>query len=81
VAGYDKLAERYAGWIHTIGIAAAQIVLAHWAASLVQQAEHCGCWFLEGSSKKILQQIFECLSAENHAVQSLVSSLIDEESK
>ncbi|KAK9326697.1 hypothetical protein V1520DRAFT_284757 [Lipomyces starkeyi] len=55
---------------------AALVVLAHWAASLVKRAEHCGCWFLRGLTKTILLQIAERLSADDHAVQSLVGSLM-----
>jgi hypothetical protein len=54
---------------------AALVVLAHWAASLVKRAEHCGCWFLRGSAKKILLQIAERLPADDRAVQSLVRSV------
>lgn len=54
----------------------ALVVLAHWAASLVKQAEHCGCWFLKGSSKTILLQVADRLPADDHAVQSLVGSLM-----
>jgi hypothetical protein len=55
---------------------AALVVLAHWAAWLVQRAERCGCWFLRGSAKNILEQITEQLPAEDLAAQSLVRNLI-----
>ncbi|KAK9482167.1 hypothetical protein V1527DRAFT_522231 [Lipomyces starkeyi] len=55
---------------------AALVVLAHWAASLVKRAEHCGCWFLKGLTKTILLQIAERLPADNRAVQSLVGGLM-----
>ncbi|KAK9242873.1 hypothetical protein V1506DRAFT_546202 [Lipomyces tetrasporus] len=55
---------------------AALVVLAHWAASLVKRAEHCGCWFLRGSAKTILLQIAEQLPADDRAVQSLVGGLM-----
>jgi hypothetical protein len=54
----------------------ALVVLAHWAASLVQRAENCGCWFLKGSSQRILLLIVERLPPDNHAVQGLVADLI-----
>jgi hypothetical protein len=54
---------------------AALVVLAHWAASLVKRAEHCGCWFLRGSAKTILLRVAERLPADDRAVQSLVGSL------
>ncbi|KAL9078929.1 MAG: hypothetical protein Q9157_002153 [Trypethelium eluteriae] len=55
---------------------AALVVLAHWVVSLVKRAEHCGCWFLRGLTKKLLQQIVEQLPLDDLAVQSLVGSLI-----
>ena len=58
---------------------AALVVLAHWAASLVERAEHCGCWFLRGSAKKILRQIAQQLPADDRAVQSLVRSAMAEQ--
>lgn len=54
---------------------AALVVVAYWAASLVRRAENCGCWFLKGSTKTILLQISELLSADN-LVQSLVEVLM-----
>ncbi|KAL9083802.1 MAG: hypothetical protein Q9165_008361 [Trypethelium subeluteriae] len=56
--------------------AAALVVLAHWAASLVKRAEHCGCWFLRGLTKMLLRLIVEQLSSHDLAVQGLVESLI-----
>jgi hypothetical protein len=58
------------------GCTVALVVLAHWAASLVQRAENCGCWFLKGSTKKILMLIVERLPPDNHAVRGLVAELI-----
>ncbi|KAF2719425.1 hypothetical protein K431DRAFT_111573 [Polychaeton citri CBS 116435] len=55
---------------------AALVVLAHWTALLVNRAEHCGYWFIQGMSKKILQQVVNELSVEDQAVQSLVWGLM-----
>lgn len=46
---------------------AALVVLAHWAV-LVERAEHCGCWFLKGSVRKILLRIAERVPADDFAV-------------
>jgi hypothetical protein len=54
---------------------AALVVLAHWAATLVKQAEHCGCWFLRGSTKAILSYVDEKLPKDNSVVRSLVEGL------
>ena len=56
--------------------AAALVVLAHWATSLVERVEHCGCWFLRGLAKTILLQIAERLPTDDLAVRSLVGSLM-----
>jgi Orsellinic acid/F9775 biosynthesis cluster protein D len=48
---------------------AALVVLAHWAV-LVQRAEHCGCWFLRGSVRKILLRIAEQLPADDFDLES-----------
>ena len=45
------------------------VVLAYWAALLVERAEQCGCWFLRGLAKRILLQITEQLPADPRAVQ------------
>jgi len=60
-------------WRHS---PAALVVLAHWAASLVTRAEHCGCWFLRGSGKLILTLIAENLPTDDRAIQSLVGGLM-----
>ncbi len=55
---------------------AALVVLAHWAAMLVKRAEHVGCWFLKGSARTIVLQVAKQLSANGHAVLSLVECLV-----
>jgi hypothetical protein len=55
--------------------AAALVVLAHWAATLVRRSEHCGCWFLRGSPEAILLHVEQQLLNSDHAVQSLVEGL------
>lgn len=55
---------------------AALVVLAHWAALLVQRAEDCGCWFLDGLSKTILLQIAARLPVDDLATQNLFRSLV-----
>ena len=54
---------------------AALVVLAHWAAGVVKQAERCGCWFLKGSTEAILLYVEERLPRDDHAVQSLMKGL------
>ncbi|KAK5947563.1 hypothetical protein PMZ80_001716 [Knufia obscura] len=55
---------------------AALVVVAHWAALLVMRAEHCGCWFLRGSMRRVLLLVAERLRIEDCAVQSLVGGLM-----
>ncbi|KAL4867110.1 hypothetical protein BDV12DRAFT_210099 [Aspergillus spectabilis] len=55
---------------------AALVVVAHWAAFLVKRAEQCGCWFLEGLSRRALLHIGEELPAEDIGIQSLITGLI-----
>lgn len=52
------------------------VVVAHWAALLVMRAEHCGCWFLRGSMRRVLLLVAERLRIEDCAVQSLVGGLM-----
>jgi hypothetical protein len=54
---------------------AALVVVAHWAAALVRQAEHCGCWFLKGSTETIFLYVEERLPRDNHAGKSLIEGL------
>ena len=51
---------------------AALVVLAHWAALLVERAEKHDYWFLKGLAKRVLQQIADGLPVE---VQSLLDGL------
>ena len=53
----------------------ALVVVAHWAAFLVTNAEVSGSWFLHGLSNVIHEQIMRRLSSESSAVQRLVSDL------
>lgn len=46
---------------------AALVVLAYWAAILVERAESCGVWFIHGLSRRILLQIQEYLSTDDAA--------------
>lgn len=54
---------------------AANVVLAYWAAILVERAESCGIWFIHGLSRAILLQIGEHLST-NEAAWALVQEVI-----
>ncbi|KAF2250288.1 hypothetical protein BU26DRAFT_540122 [Trematosphaeria pertusa] len=58
---------------------AALVVVAHWAASLVRRAEHCGFWFLKGAAKTTLAQIAEQLPAEDRAVHRLFLEVCEHE--
>ncbi|KAH7350232.1 hypothetical protein BKA66DRAFT_431542 [Pyrenochaeta sp. MPI-SDFR-AT-0127] len=51
------------------------VVLAHWAASLVERAEFCGCWYLKGFAKGILLQISKQVIVEDQATQKLIEGL------
>lgn len=51
---------------------AALVILAYWAALLVERAECYGCWFLSGSTRSILRQVTERLPANDHKIQNLV---------
>jgi hypothetical protein len=54
--------------------AAALIVLAHWAGSLVRRVEENGCWFLKGAADFLLTRIRERLP-QNAAVLELIEGL------
>jgi hypothetical protein len=51
---------------------AALVVLAHWAAFLVQRAEESGSWFLRGLAERVLRMVAERLSEDDRAVKGLV---------
>lgn len=53
---------------------AALVVLAYWA-SMLEQVELRGCWFLEGSAKVIVVKVTERLPPGDRAVQCLVEGL------
>lgn len=46
---------------------AALVVLAYWATTLVERAENCGSWCIQGLSRMILLQIREQLSTSDAA--------------
>jgi hypothetical protein len=54
--------------------AAALIVLAHWAGSLVRKVEENGCWFLKGAADFMLARIRERL-AQEPAIHALLEEL------
>lgn len=54
---------------------AALVVLAHWAALLVNRAEQCGCWVLRGTAKSLTALIDVLLPADNLALRSLLAGL------
>lgn len=54
---------------------AALVVLAHWAASLVERVEENGCWFLRGAARFVLGRVGELLPADRWAVRELVEGL------
>ena len=54
--------------------AAALIVLAHWAGSLVRRVEENGCWFLKGAADFMLARIRERLPRDA-AVRELIDGL------
>ncbi|RDW92684.1 Orsellinic acid biosynthesis cluster protein D [Aspergillus mulundensis] len=56
---------------------AALVLVAHWAALLVNRAERCGCWFVRGLSMTILLRIAERLPEnDDGAVQRLIAFTI-----
>ncbi|KAJ5433176.1 uncharacterized protein N7458_012332 [Penicillium daleae] len=55
---------------------AALVVLAYWAATLVERAEKCGIWFIHGLSRTILSEIRELLSTDD-AAWALVQEVIN----
>lgn len=54
---------------------AALVVVAHWAAYLVQRSANCGCWFLRSSATLILQCVQQKL-ANNKQVLVLIEDII-----
>ncbi|CAG8979310.1 hypothetical protein HYALB_00002433 [Hymenoscyphus albidus] len=70
-----KISDRFYQMV-SIHDPAALTVLAHWAASLVERAEKCGCWFLEGLARTIILQIVEQLPADKPAIIGLIESLM-----
>ncbi|KAL4811075.1 hypothetical protein BDV18DRAFT_155688 [Aspergillus unguis] len=46
------------------------VVVAHWAALLVNRAEYCGCWCVKGLAMTILLRIAERLPADDEGVFS-----------
>lgn len=55
---------------------AALVVLAHWAAFLVNRAEACGCWFLSGLGEMAVMQTVGRLSVDDEGVRGLVHDLL-----
>ena len=54
----------------------ALVVLAHWAAILVQRAEDSGCWLIQGVANNITLQAARRLEVDNPAAFELVASLM-----
>ncbi|KAL4899889.1 hypothetical protein BDW74DRAFT_105832 [Aspergillus multicolor] len=76
-----------ASWLNTVPMhfrdfvarhdPAALVLVAHWAALLVNRAERCGCWFVSGLSMTILLRIAERLPDNGDgAVQRLIAITI-----
>ncbi|OJJ04757.1 hypothetical protein ASPVEDRAFT_44284 [Aspergillus versicolor CBS 583.65] len=49
------------------------VVVAHWAALLVNRAENCGCWCVRGLAMTTLLRIAERLPADDGGVQRLIA--------
>lgn len=49
------------------------VVVAHWAALLVNRAENCGCWCVRGLAMTVLLRIAERLPADDGGVQRLIA--------
>ncbi|KAJ0421401.1 hypothetical protein BJY00DRAFT_300834 [Aspergillus carlsbadensis] len=60
IAWPAMVAEHFHGLV-SADSTAALVVVAHWAAFLVQPVEDCGCWFLRGAAAKMLRVIREQL--------------------
>ena len=75
-----------ANWIRSVpddfydsllnGSTAVLVVLAYWTA-LVKRAEDCGCWFIKGAARILMEGIIKGLPSDDDKVLGLIKGLLD----